>query len=399
MGSDGSDRQTGGQRSIVPLPFVRKLRLHMDSCPSTNKSQFFFGGLGLLISCGVLDCVQVLFMVVGQTKFGPDAVAQKIATSFNRSDVFNHGQLLNLMRAYLTAGAYDGETLQTWKEATQQLFCPIAHIMSYRSFVLLADDGAVDLGEPPSHGADVPSFPDPGRLVEDAMLMRECDGAARRSLRDSVLPALRQRTYRGIGQAAVPDRSNAATGARLLPNSSLTCRSVRLSTRRSTVDKYWREQQGWMEPPTMAKINNALSAVTPYTAHPDLSKLPYGAKAKALTNQYEKFLPRRYVPEKYSVASAGYSGRAGATSTQEETRVRGDDGVAETTGSKNAATLATIDPHAAVPKKMRWAARLHKDKLLSLLLAPPHNGKPTPGAHWHQRCRRSAAMFGTRAPF
>jgi len=154
-----------------------------------------------------------------------------------------------------------------------------------------------------------------------------------------------------------------------------------------------------MEPPTMAKINNALSAVTPYTAHPDLSKLPYGAKAKALTNQYEKFLPRRYVPEKYSVASAGYSGRAGATLTQEETRVRGDDGVAETTGSKNAATLATIDPHAAVPKKMRWAARLHKDKLLSLLLAPPHNGKPTPGAHWHQRCRRSAAMFGTRAPF
>ena len=39
-GGDASD--TG--RSSVPLPLVRKLRLHMDSCPGTNKSQFFNGG-------------------------------------------------------------------------------------------------------------------------------------------------------------------------------------------------------------------------------------------------------------------------------------------------------------------------------------------------------------------
>jgi len=37
-------------RSTVPLPLVRKMRLHVDSCPSTNKSQFFVGGLGMLLA-------------------------------------------------------------------------------------------------------------------------------------------------------------------------------------------------------------------------------------------------------------------------------------------------------------------------------------------------------------
>jgi len=78
-------------RSTVPLPFVRKMRLHMDSCPSTNKSQFFFGGLAMLLACGILDCAQVLYMVVGHTKFGPDLVARSLAGAFNRSDMYNHG--------------------------------------------------------------------------------------------------------------------------------------------------------------------------------------------------------------------------------------------------------------------------------------------------------------------
>jgi len=89
-------------------------------------------------------------MVVGHTKFGPDLVARSLAGIFNRSDVYNHGQLVRLFRAYATAGAYDEKILQTWKQSTSKIFTPIQHIMSYRCILMLADEGKVDLGGPVS---------------------------------------------------------------------------------------------------------------------------------------------------------------------------------------------------------------------------------------------------------
>lgn len=111
-------------RLVVPLPMVRKLRMHMDSCPGTNKSQFFFGGLGLMLASGLLDCAMAVYMVVGHTKFGPDLVARQIAGRCNVEDVFNHGQLSSVIASYGTSGAYDDTLLQTRKLGTQQLFNP-----------------------------------------------------------------------------------------------------------------------------------------------------------------------------------------------------------------------------------------------------------------------------------
>lgn len=102
-------------RRCVPVPVVRKLRMHMDSCPSTNKSQFFYGGIGLMLASGLLDCAMVVYMVVGHTKFGPDLVARQISGRYNTEEAFNHRQLVNIIRPYATAGAYDDTLLQTWK--------------------------------------------------------------------------------------------------------------------------------------------------------------------------------------------------------------------------------------------------------------------------------------------
>lgn len=230
------DRLVAHLRRVVPLPFVRKVRLHMDSCPGTNKSQFFYGGIGLMLATGLLDCAMVVYMVVGHTKFGPDPVARHIAGRYNTQDTFNHGQLVEHISKYVTSGAYDEKMLRTWKLGTQELFARIAHIMSYRCMVLLADDGKIRL-DPVAPPADFEPFPDCGNVFHDADLMRECEGVAERRLRTVVFPSLRRKTYRGVGERAVPHLSDAPVGSSLLPASVGSCRAVRLFTRRSVSDK------------------------------------------------------------------------------------------------------------------------------------------------------------------
>jgi len=382
-------RMNGGGRSSVPLPFVRNLRMHMDSCPSTNKSQFFYGGLGLLLACGLLDSAMVIYMVVGHTKFGPDLVARAIAGRFNQSDVFNHAQLVNLMRPYATAGAYDVEVLQTWKRGSHRLFAPIDHIMSYRSFLLLADDGSVNLGEPAVVDQGFKTFPDPGLLVEDAVLQRECKAAAARSLHSHVLPSLRNKKYRGVGRSSMPGHTDSQSDARLLPTTVSSCRLVRLFTRRSEADKVWREQQGWMTSCTVDRVNTALAHIQPYSMHSDLGKMPYGAKAKSLREQYEKFVPRMYTPDKYDVSADGYSGMAAAVWRQEQitttTTMRASDPDETTRNNpRSSGDAAPIGETNSVPKKKRrWKATRDADSLAALLLGPPYNGKvPTARAEW-----------------
>lgn len=199
-GGDASD--TG--RSSVPLPLAHKLRLYMDSCPGTNKSQFFYGGLGLMLAVDLLDCAMVLYMVVGHTKFGPDLVARHVAGSFNKADCFNHGQLVALMRPYTSAGAYDGKRLHTWKNGTQDLFSPIDHIMSYRNFLLLADDGGINLTAVDKLPDGFEPFDDTGPVYLDEDLQRECKHAAYRGLRRKVLPELRAYMYKGSARRVCP---------------------------------------------------------------------------------------------------------------------------------------------------------------------------------------------------
>lgn len=234
----GPDKAAVAQvRRSVPLPLVRKLRMHMDSCPSTNKSQFFYGGIGLMLASGLLDCAMVVYMVVGHTKFGPDLVARQIAGRYNVEDAFNHRQLVNIIRPYATAGAYDDALLQTWKRGTQALFMPIFHIMSYRWFFLLADDGNVYLGDPVVCPDDFEPNVDSGGLFLDADLMRECNRAAERQLRATVFPHLCGKRYRGVGERTVPQLSDAPPDSMLLPVSVSTCRKVRIFTRRCVQDK------------------------------------------------------------------------------------------------------------------------------------------------------------------
>lgn len=223
-------------RLTVPLPFVHKLRMHMESCPGTNKSQILYGGLGLMLSVGLLDCFIIVYMVVGHTKLGPDIVAAGV---HNSTDSFSHGQLVLMMTPYATAGAYDEKVLHTWKQGTMDLYAPIAHIMSYICIPLLADDGQVQLGDPVTQPAsDFETFSHTVTMYAHEVLTADCERASARSLTNIVLPSFRSKEYHGIGRAAGAQHCQDPGGALLLPAAVATFNNVRLFTRRSADDPY-----------------------------------------------------------------------------------------------------------------------------------------------------------------
>lgn len=197
-----------------------------------------------MLSVGLLDCVVVVYMVVGHTKFGPDLIARQFAGVYNSSDAFKHGQLVRMMTPYATAGAYDDKVLHTWKKGTMNLFDPIAHIMSYRCFLLLADDGEVQLGDPVAQPApDFEPFSNTGPMYAHEVLMAKCERASARSLTNIVLPFLRSKECHGFfWGAAVAEHCQDPGGTLLLPAAASTIKNVRRFTRRSADDPYWREQ-------------------------------------------------------------------------------------------------------------------------------------------------------------
>ena len=66
----------------------------MDNCAGTNKSQFLFGALAVMVMLGELDAITIEFMLPGHTKMWLDWVFSKTGQAFRRLDAFfNHGML------------------------------------------------------------------------------------------------------------------------------------------------------------------------------------------------------------------------------------------------------------------------------------------------------------------
>lgn len=271
-------------REIVPLPFIRKMRYHLDSCSGTNKSQFVMGGLGLIVSTGRIDCVHLLYMVVGHTKFGPDLVARAIAGKFNSEDTFNHAMLNSHISKYGTVYAYDDEVLETWRRATPILFRPVENIMSYRSFLIIADDGKVDLTEVEPSGT-MEKYPTKGKYYLWKDVVRQAEMLASRSL-VKLIPQVMDGTYRGIGEGALPGIQNDASGARLLPRTVTETRTVRIFLQKCEADKLCLEQVPWMKDCSVSQVNKALRIVTAYSKVGSMGKTRTARKRNTLKNNF-----------------------------------------------------------------------------------------------------------------
>ena len=222
---------TTNRRDVVPLPFVRKMRYHLDSCSGTNKSQYVMGGLGMIVCTGRLDCVHVLYMVVGHTKFGPDLVARSIAGKFNNEDTFNHAMLNRHIANYGSVCAYDDDVLETWRRASPLLFRPVEQIMSYRSFLIVADDGQLDLQEVnPKMTMD--KYPTKGKYYLWNDVIKEAEKVSSRSL-VKIIPKVLDGTYRGVGEGSVRGTAGGQSDVRLLPRTVTETRTVRIFVQRS----------------------------------------------------------------------------------------------------------------------------------------------------------------------
>lgn len=75
MDSDDKDsaepNQWGGREGARSIPFVRQIRWQLHNCGATNKSQFAFGGIALLMLLALLDVVGLFFFGRRPYKFWP----------------------------------------------------------------------------------------------------------------------------------------------------------------------------------------------------------------------------------------------------------------------------------------------------------------------------------------
>lgn len=116
---DGTPKWSDNNRVIFPEAFVRNLRYYMDGCAGTNNSQFCFGSLALQVSLGILDVINIAFMVVGHTKFDPDLVARALPGALNRSDTHNPAMLQQCAQSFTSAQFYNGDVFSTTKRVVR----------------------------------------------------------------------------------------------------------------------------------------------------------------------------------------------------------------------------------------------------------------------------------------
>lgn len=199
--------------------------------------------------------------------------------------------------------------------------------------------------------------------------MRECNKAAEQSLRMVVLPKVLCGQYNSVGKPAVPSRYGAISDAGLLPVSVDTFRKVRMFTRRSVKDTYWREHVGWMRDSSLEAVDAAFAVVQPYGSHHEIRNEAYGEKAKDSADQSVKYVPKQFGPD---CSSLPVGCRAGVLT---QTRLTAPSSAPTTALSmqgigKNGGSGATPQQQ---PKKVRWSAGVYVEPLARALLALPLN--------------------------
>ena len=167
----------------APQVLVRRLSHQMDRCAGTNMSQFTFGGFGLALAVDAIDVWGIDNMVVGHTKFAPDAGALQLANCYNSNDCFSRAHLLSYAARYGTAVAYDVSLLVDLHD--NKLFSPVPSITKLRCFLLIADDGALELGEPaaPPAAPGIPGAAEGSKYYTTAAVTRAAHGLVARSIR------------------------------------------------------------------------------------------------------------------------------------------------------------------------------------------------------------------------
>ena len=275
-----------------PQVLVRHVSHQMDRCAGTNLSQYTFGGIALALAVDVLDAWTCNTMVVGHTKFSPDTTALPLANKYNQSDCFSLAHLQSFAAEYGRAVAYDETLLLDVHEYS--LFSAIPNITKHRSFMLLADDGELDLG---SKAAAPPNDEYPG-ATSDSVYYKATD-------LHEVLAKLIQRSLARL-LASGARVHGVGSGHYLLPKHVDSVRPVLCFVRPKEEDELFMLVDSYSsyanDDAGVSKVNDALAC----TVRPD-GKPYYGAKVKQIEDMYVKYVPPQY-HSKYKPSPTGCSG-------------------------------------------------------------------------------------------
>ena len=108
----------------------------MDDATSTNKNRYLVGWALEMVQHGMLDTIRTPFLITGHTKFARDRVFASVANSYNKSDVFNCQELIDIGSRYATA------TEETGVHILQELdkkYTLLSGIRKYHDFFVNRD--------------------------------------------------------------------------------------------------------------------------------------------------------------------------------------------------------------------------------------------------------------------
>ena len=108
----------------------------MDNATSTNKNRYLLGWALEMVQHGMLDSVRTPFLVTGHTKFAPDRVFASIANSYNKLDVFNCQELIDIASRYATATEEIGMHILHWRQELDKKYTQLAGIRKHHDFYI-----------------------------------------------------------------------------------------------------------------------------------------------------------------------------------------------------------------------------------------------------------------------
>jgi len=120
--------------------WTRHLCLFMDN-GATNKSQFIFHWAKELVYRGDYDSIRMCFFVPGHGKNDVDRLFSRVSHAYDKSDVFNSGQLQAIIQNTITStdicfSVSNQNIIVNWKSLLGMKYTPFKGLKSYRDFLI-----------------------------------------------------------------------------------------------------------------------------------------------------------------------------------------------------------------------------------------------------------------------
>ena len=119
--------------------WTRHLCLFMDN-GATNKSQFIIHWAMELVCRGDYDSIRMCFFVPGHGKNDVDRLFSRVSHAFDKSDVFNSGQLQALIQDTIASAdicfSANNQNIVNWKNILQMKYTSFKGLKSYRDFLI-----------------------------------------------------------------------------------------------------------------------------------------------------------------------------------------------------------------------------------------------------------------------